>query len=70
MALRDFMAAQEDVRVLSVARNGFMKIAYDAERVSVDKATDNMRKCGVGNFDVSLDCRSGCVFVTIKSEKK
>jgi hypothetical protein len=69
LALRDFMQAQDSIRVISVGRSGVVKIAYDAERVSVDEATGHMRKCGVSDFDASLDWRSSCVFVTINPSK-
>jgi hypothetical protein len=65
LAIREFLLHQDNIKMLSVAGNGVIKIAYDASLVSVEEATGIMSECGVSSFCVALDWRANAVFVTI-----
>jgi hypothetical protein len=63
------MTHQSDIREVSVARNGLIKIAYNAEQVNVGCAKKRMEKLGVKDFTVTLDWYYGRVLVEIKNDK-
>jgi hypothetical protein len=66
-AMREYMAHQKDIRLVSVAQNGVIKIVYNAERVGVGEAETRMEALGVRNFRTEFDSLSCSVFVTIRN---
>ena len=66
-AIREYLTHQLYIKMISVAKNGTIKIVYNAGHISEREAEERMERLGVKNYKVKLDCRSESVFVTIKN---
>ncbi|MDR3350735.1 MAG: hypothetical protein LBN98_03675 [Prevotellaceae bacterium] len=67
-AVREFLTHQRYIKVMSVAKDGTIKIVYDAKHVCEQEAKERMDELGVKNYSISSDWRSNSVFVTIKND--
>jgi hypothetical protein len=66
-AIREFLTHQRYIKTMLVAKNGVIKMVYDAGHVCEREAKERMEDMGVKNYSVISDWLSNSIFVTINN---
>jgi hypothetical protein len=65
-ALSVFLTGQDQIKVVSVAGNGVIKVVFDSEKVSVGDLFRDGGPIWPGKCSVDTDARSNSIFVTVR----
>ena len=64
--LQKYLTGHDNIKTVSVARNGNIKIVYDNAIMSVSDVEKRMGEYGISNYHITSDWRSNSIFVDIR----
>ena len=64
--LQKYLVGHDNIKTVSVANNGNIKIVYDNAIMSENDVEKRMGEYGISNYRITSDWRSNSIFVDIK----
>jgi len=64
--VQKYLLDHDNIKVVSVARNGMIKIVYDHAIMSLNDCDRRMKEYGIVNYSVSSDWCSNSIFVSFE----
>lgn len=66
MVMQKYMLDHDNIRTISVARNGIIKIVFDHEIMSENDCRRRMEEYGISEYEMAADWHSNSIFITVK----